>query len=338
MKKRFIVILVLLLVFIPTFIYLAQNRVVPKDIAIENCSLPNSKFLEWKGMDIHYVEYGEKGKEQILTLHGFGGSLHNFKALNNLLSNDYYVLALDLPGFALSDAPDMAIFGEGNFMEVYRQFLDFIITEFELNDFHLIGNSMGGWISWETASVYPDKIKSLTLSASAGYEMEKVAKIATGWLSSKKVRKFINRGFPMPLLKANVHNKIFYDKNKISNDEIKINYFLFNKEGSIDWMMDLAGSGTPADTSKILSIEIPTLIIWGKHDKIVPVEHADKFYRDLPNSQKIIYENCGHVPQIEFAERFRDDLIEFYKGLKINKKDTLIEVKNEALENNLNVL
>lgn len=335
MKKRYVLLLVLLLIFIPTVIYLGQNRVVPKEVAIENCSLPNSKFLDWKGMDIHYVEYGEKGKPQILTLHGFGGSLHNFKDLNGLLAEDYYVLAVDLPGFALSDAPDMSLFGEGNFMEVYRQFLDFIITEFELNNFHLIGNSMGGWISWETATVYPEKIKSLTLSASAGYEMEKVAKIATGWLSSKRVRKFINRGFPMPLLKANVHNKIFYDKNKISEDEIKINYFLFNKEGTIDWMMDLAGSGTPADTAKIPSIDISTLIIWGEYDKIVPVEHADKFHRDLPNSQKIIYENCGHVPQIELAERFRDDLVEFYNSLKTNEIDSLTDVKLEVLESSI---
>lgn len=332
MKKRYIILLILLIIFIPTFIYLGQNRVVPKEVAIEKCSLPNSKFLKWKGMDIHYVEYGQKGKQQILTLHGYGGSLHNFKDLNNLLANDYYVLAVDLPGFALSDVPDMALFGEGNFMEVYRQFLDFIITEFELNDFHLIGNSMGGWISWETATVYPEKIKSLTLSASAGYELEEVAKIATGWLSSKKIRKFINRGFPMPLLKANVHNKIFYDENKISEDEVRINYYLFNKEGTIDWMMDLAGSGTTADTAKLTTIEIPTLIIWGEHDKIVPVKHADKFDRDLPNSQKIIYENCGHVPQIELADRFRDDLVEFYKSLKTNEIDSLTEVKHEALE------
>ena len=329
MKKRYLFLLLILLSIIPIFLYYGKDRTVSKEQAIEKCSLPNSQFLQWKGMDIHYVEYGEKGNEQVLTLHGLGGSVHNFKALNQMLSDEYYVVAVDLPGFALSDVPDMTLFGEGQFMEVYRQFIQFIIEEFDLNDFHIIGNSMGGWISWETASVHPDKIKSLTLSASAGYEMEEVAKVATGWLSNRNVRRFINRGLPMSLLKMNVHNKIFYDKNKINEDEIAINYFLFNKEGTIDWILDLAASGTPADTAKIPAIEVPSLIIWGDKDKIVPVEHAAKFHRDLPNSHKIIYENCGHVPQIEMAERFKADFVEFVTNLEIEEEEEILEEFSE---------
>jgi pimeloyl-ACP methyl ester carboxylesterase len=76
-------------------------------------------------------------------------------------------------------------------------------------------------------------------------------------------------------------------------------------------MLTLARSGQFPDSSLIRDVKCPTLIVWGKEDAIVPVEHAEKFHGDIKNSKVIIYDPCGHVPMMERTADLRKDFLEF---------------------------
>jgi pimeloyl-ACP methyl ester carboxylesterase len=329
MKKVLLVFTALITVLVVLFIF-RKDHTVSKEIALEKCAFPNSQFIDWYGRQIHYVEFGEKGKQQVLMVHGFGGSLHNFKSLIELMKDDFYILAIDLPGFALSDQPDLEALGTDSYLDAYHKFMGFIIDTFQLNDFHIIGNSLGGWISWETTYAFPDKIKSLTLITSAGYEIDKVSKNATAWLKTWWADALFKKGMPLYIARSNMEN-IFYDNSKVTEEGLATNYYNINKEGNFPYMLTLATAGELPDTSRIAQIKNPTLVIWGQHDKIVPVYHTEKFARDIEGSKVVIFEKCGHVPQIELPEETYAEILKFYQELQEANVAKIEETESEEI-------
>ena len=100
------IILFVLVVLAVLFLYAAYGRkdlTLSKEYVKEKYRLPNSKFINWNGTEIHYTESG-KGFP-ILMIHGFGGSGRDFIILDSLLNDKYKVFRIDLPGFGLSDFP-----------------------------------------------------------------------------------------------------------------------------------------------------------------------------------------------------------------------------------------
>jgi 4,5:9,10-diseco-3-hydroxy-5,9,17-trioxoandrosta-1(10),2-diene-4-oate hydrolase len=78
-------------------------------------------------------------------------------------------------------------------------------------------------------------------------------------------------------------------------------------------MLAMARAQQFPDSSLIQKVQCPTLIIWGKQDRIIPVEHAEKFHRDIKNSKVIIYDPCGHTPMLECPDQLKKDFLEFVK-------------------------
>lgn len=325
MKKLLIVSLIFLTLFFLAFSF-RKNNTITKQEAIEKCAYPNSKFINWKGSEIHFVEFGDKSKEQVLMIHGFGGSFDNFKHMFKLMQDDFYILAVDLPGFALSDLPNLDSIGVDKYSEAYRDFFVFIINEFSLNNFHIVGNSLGGLMAWETAYAHSEKLKSVTLLASAGYETDKVTKNATGWLKSWYAAPLFSKGLPKFMAKINMNN-IYYDKSKVTEEGLNSQYYTINKEGNFPFMLTLALTGEQPDTSKISSIKVPTLIIWGENDKIIPAYHAEKFGRDIENSKVVVFEKCGHVPQLEMPQKTYKEMMLFFNEINqalVLEEDTVL--------------
>ncbi|MBL0080649.1 MAG: alpha/beta hydrolase [Bacteroidetes bacterium] len=85
----------------------------------------------------------------------------------------------------------------------------------------------------------------------------------------------------------------------------------WNREGNLEALLDISSTKKFIDPSLIQSVNVDTLIIWGQNDKLIPVHHVDYFLRDISNSKKIVYENCGHAPMIEIPHLLKDDVIAF---------------------------
>lgn len=308
MKKKIgIVVLALVLIFV-LFVVFRKDNIVELNEVVSKYETPQSHFFTWNNQKYHYTLQGS-GTDTIVMVHGFGGSFRNFTEIAKILEKDYTIFRIDLPGFGISEVPNTIKDDEKDMMVFHQEYFDALSESIHLDSFHLIGNSMGGLISWYLASQNP-KIKSLTLLNSAGYGMDEVRKTTTGWMTGKMGKWLLKKGVPLSKAKSNAE-KCFYDETKATEEGYTANYYMNNKKGTLDWMIKLAVSGALPDTNLIKTIAVPTLIIWGENDKIVPANHADKFKRDIKGAELIIYPNCGHIPQIEIPEILAADWLKF---------------------------
>ncbi len=288
----------LLLFFLPSHI-IAKNEVKRK------MTLATSHFLKWRGAEIHYTDEGNG--MPLMMIHGLGGSHRNFQKLAAGMKDKYRVIRVDLPGFGMSDFPEGEI---KDLPGVYRDFFVFLLDTLHIDSMHLMGNSMGGMMAWNIAAAQPEKVKTLTLLASAGYELDKIAKVAARFTRLKFLEPILEKGIPMAVSKANAE-KIYADKTKVDQTEVHNNNVFWNREGNVQALMRLTSSGQYPDSSLIKTVKCPTLVIWGKEDEIVPYYHAEKFIRDIPNSKLVTYSPCGHVPMIEKTEDVKRDFEAF---------------------------
>ena len=312
MKKLLKVFGVLLLVIVAMIffaLFLRPSCIISKAEA-KQYKYPESKFIYWRGAEIHYTDTGTG--PPIMFIHGFGGSFTNMEPLAHQLQNKYRVVCLDLPGFGLSDLPE----GQTtNFKAMYADYITFMLGHLHMDSVYVVGNSMGGWMSWSLTAQHLDKVKKLVLFNSAGYDLDKVKKNlgVSDFLKTSIARQIVSRGMPLFISRKNAR-KIRAKESAVDEREVFISNQLANRNGNLQSMLKLLSSGEKADTTLITKITCPTLIIWGRQDNIVPVEHANRFKRDLPNSQLIIYEDCGHVPMLEHPDRVAKDVDVFLSG------------------------
>jgi pimeloyl-ACP methyl ester carboxylesterase len=305
MKKLFVSITILLLILVYV-LFLRKNHIHTTEEARQVALQPSSQFITWKGNDIHYTDEGNG--PIILMIHGFAGSFYNFQALSEKLKDKYRIIRVDLPGMGLSDFSQ-----SGNGLDYYREYKDFFtkfIDSLQLDSFYVMGNSLGGSMASLVALSFPDKVKGLVLLNSAGYEMHKVIKKGAGPLRWRWFKPVLERGLPFYVVKFGLMYP-FADRSKFDKSELPIDYALVNREGVLTALNNLASSRQELDTSAFKRIKAPTLIIWGKEDVIIPVAHAEKFHRDIPNSIVKIYSPCGHMPMMEIPDSVVVDFEKF---------------------------
>jgi pimeloyl-ACP methyl ester carboxylesterase len=243
-------------------------------------------------------------------IHGFGGNFTNFDSLSAIMKANHRVVRVDLPGFGLSDLPQQY----DSVPELYSSFLSHLLDTLQIDSLYVVGNSLGGWMGWELAATYPEKVKGLVLLGSAGYEIERVkANIGRiDMLDNAFFFKIVERGFPIWVSERNAR-RMRSEWETFNPKEVVINNGLMNREGNIVNLIKLGNTGIVPDTAKIAQVQCPTLIIYGKYDVIVPFEHGEKFKRDITNSQLMVYDTCGHIPQMEYPHRVAGDIDGFFK-------------------------
>jgi len=221
-----------------------------------------------------------------LFLHGAGG-VAEWAPFMQLLSQEHQLLVPDHPWYGESASPewlesvsDLAFF-----------YLDFL-AEQNLTDVHLIGNSLGGWIAAEMAIRDTRRLASLTLLAPAGIHLNGVPKGDIFlWSPEETVRNLFADEALAEMVLAQVPDETQLDillKNRLATARYAWEPRLYNP-----------------DLHKWLHrIDIPTLILWGDSDRIFPSVYADAFANAIPGSRMEVFENCGHLPQVECTDRF----------------------------------
>ena len=300
MKKALTITIVViaLLIAIPLlFLAFRPNLIHSREQEKAWFAQPTSHFIQWRGAEIHYLDEGQG--VPVVMLHGFGGNHRNFEKLKERMKDTYRVIRIDLPGFGLSDLP-RPDGDKTNYLTEYRDFMRFMVDTLHLDSVYVIGNSMGGMMSWNMAVDQPQKVKKLVLIGSAGYELDKVAKnaVAAGLLQSSIMRFIVGKGVPLATSISLAH-RIYADTAKINWKEIENNNRFWNRNGNLKAAGMLIASRQFPDSTLITQVRCPTLIIWGKNDQIVPLRHAYKFQRDIQGSQLYLLDTCGHVPMIE---------------------------------------
>jgi len=301
----FFIFLISVIVLSFAIFLLLPTRIISKDAAEKELSMPASLFIQWKGARLHYIDEGHG--LTVLMIHGFGGSTQNYSKIAASLKKSFRVIRVDIPGFGLSDLPDM---GENpDYVQMYREYITFILDFLHLDSLYIMGNSMGGGIAWLAAGDHPKKVVKLVLVGSGGYDAINIASKLT-MFKYTGVGHIFDKGMP-EFFSKRAALSIYADPDKMEPEVWQLSNHFMNREGNIKNMLALVTEQQFPDTDLIRRVKCPTLIVWGKEDNVIPVAHAEKFHGDIKNSEVIIYDHCGHVPMMECAEQFTTDFLKF---------------------------
>ena len=242
-------------------------------------------MFEYKNIKVNYVRYGNKKKDTLVYLHGWGQNIEMMKPIADPFSDDFDIVILDLPGFGKSEEPK-EVFLLDDYVECIKELLDSL----KIKNPTLIGHSFGGKLS----ILYASK-----------YDCKKVVLLASPFKSAKS-----NDSVKTKILKG---IKKLPGMNALANKAKK--YI-----GSTDYknaspiMREILVKHVSTDlTDKAKLIKCPTLIIWGTLDEAVDVNDAYELEKLIPDAGVVIYEGCTHYAYLERKVQTINVLKSFFK-------------------------
>jgi pimeloyl-ACP methyl ester carboxylesterase len=260
------------------------------------------------GARVNYVEMGQG--PPLVFVHGLAGCWQNW--LENIphFARSHRVIAVDLPGFGESDLPleDISIPG-------YGRFVDAFLGEIGVERASIVGNSMGGFIAAEVAISQPRRVEKLALVSAAGamtvhhLELTLVKRLSRAFhAGSARViarRQSIVR-------RRRLRKMMLYGI--VRHPELLQPELVYEiaSGGGKPGFLDAFKAILDYDFSdRLPEVKDPTLIVWGRNDRIVPVGGAYRYEELIPDSRRVIFEETGHVPMIERPALFNRVLEDF---------------------------
>ncbi|NIB40331.1 alpha/beta fold hydrolase [Pseudomaricurvus alkylphenolicus] len=268
---------------------------------------PKSQYLTLNsGIKLHYTTMGEGFPVLFLQGSGPGASgWLNFRYNAAFFANNGYdVIIPDLPGFGDSDKPELD-YTLDFFVEVVLEFAD----KMDLQQFALVGNSLGGAISVGVALAQPERVSHLILMGCGaledqpyyGQHMEGIQAMTKVPLGSPEFT---------PTYLKEVLKLIVFDPKHITDELIEERFrVLKTQKPSVFTRMS-----TPNLTDRLGDIQCPVLGFWGANDRFCPLSGAEKLVTGCNNAQVITLSKCGHWVMIEHPELFNQRSVEFLQN------------------------
>ncbi len=251
------------------------------------------------GLQVHYRDQGFAEGPAIVFVHGSSASLHTWEPLVARLGDRYRLISYDQPGHGLTgEHPDNDYTAQGMI-----EALDAVVATAGLDHFVLVGNSMGGWVSWRYALKNPDRLAGLVLVDAAGAPLpegvEAPGNLAFTLLQNPLGRRALDRWTPRPLVAMSVRQSVAV-KGIVTDDMVDRYWELVrlpaNKRAAV---LRATVDREPVFADRLPEIATPTLIIWGREDALIPIEAADVFKERIAGSELVVYDGVGHLPMEE---------------------------------------
>ena len=265
------------------------------------------------GHELFYVDSGTGSV--VLFIHGILGSRGQWEHLVDRLNDDHRVIVPDLFGHGESDKP-MGDYSLGAHAATLRDLLDRLGIE----RVTLVGHSLGGGIAMEFYYLFPEKVDRLVLVASGGLgrEVNAILRSATlpgaGWvipvLASAWVRtraEGAGRALSRVGLRAGADLSAIWEGFTSLADGESRRAFLATTRAVID----PGGQSVSAHDYLAETVPIPTLIVWGSRDRMIPAWHAITAQQSMPGCRVELFEGAGHFPHLDEPDRFADLVRDF---------------------------
>jgi len=285
---------VLLLITVGSF----YRSELPVSELEEDYLTPQSRYIQLSDAKLHIRQRGSG--EPVLLLHGSFSSLHTWAAWEDSLSQKYNTVSVDLPGHGLTGPSVSQIYT----LDQYAGLMFELADSLGWKQFFVAGNSMGGGVCWKMALKQPERIKGMVLvDAVADMRFtdengKSVKPMIFKMIENKIIAKAFTRLTPRFFTKMNM-NEVFYDTQKITPELVDRYYMLLRREGNRDATVKRINQTQTQDMSGLKSLKTPTLLIWGKEDRWIPLSTADRFMELMPHAQLEVFEKAGHVPMEE---------------------------------------
>jgi pimeloyl-ACP methyl ester carboxylesterase len=270
-----------------------------------------SRDIDIDGHSVHVVDSGGD-KPPLLFIHGLGGIWQNWLLTLPAFMDTHRVVAFDLPGFGQSEVATEQSIPE------FARTADRLCAELGLDCPVVIGNSMGGFVGAELAVSFPTRVEKLVLISAAGLSTEYVA---------REPALAIGRAVAALTAKAGAGSHAVIRRKRLRRAVLQlVARYPERLSGPITAELVRGGPSPGFNESfrellgysfrdKLAKIEVPTLIVWGRNDMLVPVEDAAEFEHLIgENAQSVVFEDTGHLAMIERPSRFNRLLAEFVAG------------------------
>ena len=321
-----------LAVSVPHFSYAASNTVSDAPLSLQNYFAKerhaaglHSKSIKIDDITWSYSEGGSSNKPAVLLIHGLAGNRDNWNGVAHFLTPYYHVIIPDLPSNGETKVADNFDLSVPNVTERLRRFVEAINVETKLN---IAGHSLGGSIATVYASQYPFDTQSLFLLNSAGIYKLANTPYTKNPLSLKDL--IVSKHGDL----ADVAKQIMQSPPAMTSqiqhaqEEVLISRSEQTRK-AIEQIVKLNRIYTPDSFARLAgSIEAPTLILWGKQDRIINVEVAKELQSLLKRAETpVILNNVGHMPLLEAEKQVAQYYLPFLaktQNLKNPLADKLI--------------
>ena len=261
------------------------------------------EYLKVGGNSVRYSDAGSG--EPVLLIHGLGGSIESWTNNAGELAKSLQVIAVDLPGFGLSDKPKMSYT-----IKFYRDFIIQFLKLLQLKKASIVGSSLGGHIAAEVAISRPDLAKRLVMISPPGA----LPRSFEGTPALVRYAKVINAQSVQQVKQA----LFAVDGKPVDDSYAQIVYQKMTMPGARQaFLSALVGSArAPRLNNRLSRIKAPALLLWGKEDIMIPVRFAEPFVK-MKNCRIVLLERCGHRPHVDRPALFNKLVADFSAELAL---------------------
>jgi pimeloyl-ACP methyl ester carboxylesterase len=292
---------------------------VPRDLLMQKYGQAPSQFVDLpSGAKAHYRDQGNKAGAALVLLHGSNASLHTWEPWVKILGDEFRVVTVDLPGHGLT----IARADDELTSESMAAFVDEFATAIGIQRFAIGGNSMGGSVSGRYAMKYPDRLTHLILvDGGNAFPPDMPEPPAFFYLVRTPVLRDFLRLIPgRPVAEATL--KASFVNHALVTPEMIDRYWELNRGPGIRMAtrkrfsvgLEYFQAEDKFARENLPKLTVPTLVMWGRQDKLIPVSAAELHAKLIPGAQLKIYDAGGHILQEDLAEQSAADVRAFLKA------------------------
>lgn len=318
MKRLSKVLLVLIVLLAVAFVALRTPDTDPAAMKAKYGAAP-SQFVDLGGgLTVHLRDEGPRDAPAIVLLHGSNADLHTWEPWAAALRNDYRVIRLDTIGHGLTGAAP----GKDYSAEAMAALVGQVADKLALGKFVLGGNSMGGGVAVTYALSHQDRLSGLVLvdaggAPKPGGEPGNIGFKLAATPGINNIMKWITpRSIVERSLSQSVTNQAIVTPAAVDRYWELLRY-PGNREAT---MIRMTAPRRTFDPARLATIKVPTLVIWGKEDKLIGPAAGEWYQRNIPGSTLRIYPGIGHLPQEEAPEVTLADLKAWLTTLGVSEK------------------
>jgi pimeloyl-ACP methyl ester carboxylesterase len=276
------------------------------------------------GINIFYREAGPRDAPVVLLLHGFPTSSHMFRNLIPALADRYRVIAPDYPGFGQSDTPDRSKFKYT--FDRFAELVDGLLDKLGIKSFAMYAMDYGAPVGWRLALKHPERVTGLIIQNGNAYEeglTDFWHPIKAYWADGSDTHRRALKDLVTLASTKFQYTDGVADVSRISPDNWVHDQALLDRPGNADIQLDLFYDYRtnlalyPKVQAYLREHRPPTIVVWGKNDKIFPAEGAHPYKRDLPEVEFHLLDT-GHFA----LEDKLDEMVPLIRDFLVRNVDT----------------
>ncbi|WNI16458.1 alpha/beta fold hydrolase [Actinacidiphila sp. ITFR-21] len=278
------------------------------------------EFVDAGGVRTRSLRVGDGGaREVVVLLHGTSSHLEVWAGnVRAYADAGLAAHAIDMLGHGFTDTADH----DCEVPHYVRHLLDYLDAR-GLDRVHLVGESLGGWVTAWFAAAYPERVRSLQLVASGGTRavpavMRRIRETTTLAVTSPERRYTRDR-------LAN----LLHDPASVDEELVDVRYAIYHQpafQKNLPHLLCMQDPDVRARNlltpERMARISAPTLVFWGRHNPMGDVSEAVGIHAAIPDAGLQVFDDCGHFPQIEYPDRFNELSVEFIRQTAAKEKRT----------------